>query len=242
MNVEKYVAQEPYRISYDREMISNFKFPNFTLILRRALCGNPNPQKGGWLFYRSLFNPKLNETCLQFVLFYRFQKVPPHWHDYHSFLLYLDEKHDVKYLIFDKGHHWSQLVHPPRNKKAFILAVFLWDHRYVLLPYKKIYLWASQPLTFSLKELTPEMIYHLWTIKSGAQIKMRSKLVNPWNPEIKITFRDVFTCPFCQKRHQMDYMEVQGSVLTSTIKCKGHSYQAIYDLKTHVQRTQKLEK
>ena len=92
MDISKLVVKSPYKISYDDRLISNFEFSNFKLVLRRALCGDPNPKTGEYLYYRILKNPDLNEKCLQFILFYNFQKFPPHKHDYHSFLIYLDEK------------------------------------------------------------------------------------------------------------------------------------------------------
>ena len=235
MDLAKLVVKHPYIISYDKSLLSNFKFPNFKLVLRRALCGNPNPKTGEYLYYRILENPDLKERCLQFILFYNFQKFPPHKHDYHSFLIYLDEQNHVKYLIYDEGHHRSKLIYPKKDKNVLLLSVMMWDHHYIILPvkrWKKRAFWLTQPLKFTLKSLDPKQIWYFWTIPSGAQLKLRSKLIDPWDPMQKITFRDIFACPVCGKEHHMDYMDVQGSKLSLEIACNGHSFIAINDLKS----------
>ncbi|MHA1143356.1 MAG: hypothetical protein ACTSRW_01330 [Candidatus Helarchaeota archaeon] len=229
------VAKQDYEISHDRKAISDLNFPNFKLYLRRALCGNPNPNSGEFLFFRILKNPHLGETCIQFLLFYNFQKFPPHKHDYHAFFVFLDEKDHVKYLIYDKGHHWSQVFEPRSKRDEIILAVVAWDHHYMRLPVKKKYFWLTRPLKFQLKELTAKQIFRFWTIDSMAQLKIRSKLFDPWDLDMKMTFRDVFICPSCQKRYLMDYMNLNGRKLEKKLHCCGRSYMAMLDLETHSQ-------
>ena len=234
MVLEDLVKNHAYKISYDESNLSDFDFPNFKLILRRALCGDPNPKTGEYLYYRILENPSLKEKCLQFILFYNFQKFPPHKHDYHSFLIYLDLNNNVKYLIYDKGHHKSKVIYPKKKKNVLLLTVMMWDHHYIILPvkgWKKRAFWLTAPLRYTLKPLNPRQIWYFWTIPSMAQLKLRSKLIDPWDPMQKVTFRDVYNCPICGKEHHMDYMNVKGHELSLDITCDGHSFTAINDLK-----------
>ena len=234
MNFQDYVVKPGYKISYDKSVFSEFTFPNLKLILRRALCGDPNPKTGEFLYYRILENPKLNEKCIQLMLFYNFQKVPPHKHDYHSFLIFLDDKNNVKSLIYDKGHHRSKVIYPKKGKNVLIITVFMWDHHFIILPtkgWKKKRFWLTSPLKYTLKPLDPRQIWYFWTIPSMAQLKIRSKLIDPWDSRMIETFRDVFQCPTCGKEHHMDLMKVDKGILTLTIPCKGHFFIAINDLK-----------
>ncbi|NHI94592.1 MAG: hypothetical protein EAX96_19025 [Candidatus Lokiarchaeota archaeon] len=244
MDLEELVVKKPYKVSYDKSILSNFEFPNFKLVLRRALCGNPNPKTGEYLFYRIIENPIVHEKCLQFILFYNFQKFPPHKHDYHSFLIYLDNKNNVKSLIYDKGHHRSKIIYPKREKNILLLSVMMWDHHYILLPvkgWKKRFFWLTRPLKFTLKPLNGRQIWYFWTIPSMAQLKLRSKLIDPWDPQQFVTFRDVFYCPKCGKEHHMDYMNVKGSTLSLDIECNGHLFNAEYDLQNQKLYSKKIE-
>ena len=109
MNLDKIVAKPNYNICYDLSKFckitsSGLLFPNFKLILRRVACGNPNPKKNEFAYFRILENFN-KQKCIQFIIFYQWQYFPPHKHDYHPFFIYLNEKDDVNYLMYDKGHH-----------------------------------------------------------------------------------------------------------------------------------------
>jgi len=244
MNLDEIVKKPGYKISYDKAFFSEFNFPNLKLILRRALCGDPNPKTGEFLYYRILENTKKNEKCIQLMLFYNFQKLPPHKHDYHSFLLFLDEENNVKSLIYDKGHHRSRVIYSKKEKNILIITVFMWDHRFIVFPtkgWKKKLLRLTSPLKYTLKPLDPKQIWYFWTITSMAQLKIRSKLIDPWDPRMKETFRDIFKCPICGKEHHMDYMDVDKEILTLTVPCNGHSFVATNDLKNQKLFTRKIE-
>ena len=233
MNLDEIVKKPEYNISYDKVLLSDFTFPNLKLILRRALCGDPNPKTGEFFYYRILENPKLKEKCIQLMLFYNFQKFPPHKHDYHCFLLFLDEKNNVKSLIYDEGHHRSKIIYPKKDKNVLIITVFMWDHHFVILPtkgWKKNLFWLTSPLKYTLKPLDPKQIWYFWTIPSMASLKIRSKLIDPWDPRMVETFRDIFTCPKCGKEHFMDLMNVNKGILSLNIPCDDHSFMAHYDL------------
>ncbi|MHA1783969.1 MAG: hypothetical protein ACTSVY_10545 [Candidatus Helarchaeota archaeon] len=237
MKFERYTVKKQYKVSYDESILSNFKFSNLKLILRKALCGDPNPSTGEFLYFRTLINPDLDEKCIQLILFYNFQKFPPHKHDYHSFLLFLDDNERVKYLIYDKGHHLSKVVYPKKENSVLFLSVMMWDHHFIILPtkkWKKKSIWLTRPLNYTLKPLHPKQIWYFWTIPSMAQLKIRSKLTDPWDPEMKKTFRDVFKCPICGKKHYMDLMNVsikEKGKLSLDVRCKNHFFTAINDLK-----------
>ncbi|MHA1379257.1 MAG: hypothetical protein ACTSRG_12815 [Candidatus Helarchaeota archaeon] len=239
MNLDKIVAKNNYVIRYD---LTNFckitsaglLFPNFKLILRRVACSNPNPRKKEFVFFRILEN-LTNEKCIQFIIFYQWQYLPPHKHDYHPFFIFLNNKSQVRCIIYDKGHHNGKIVYP--TKDPLVLSVFKPDHGYTT-QFKSYY--VSKPFKCTYKAFKPKQIIYFWKINSMAQLKLRTKLIDPWTPGIKYTFRDEVKCPYCKSKHLFDFMNVEKNRLVLEVKCKDHKFMAEYNIKSQIFSAKKI--
>ncbi|MHA1301866.1 MAG: hypothetical protein ACTSO9_20815, partial [Candidatus Helarchaeota archaeon] len=160
----------------------------------------------------------------------------PHKHDYHPFFIFLDKNSQVSYMIYDKGHHNGKIIYP--TKDLLILSVFKPDHGYTT-QFKSFNI--TRPFKCTYKALKPEQIIYFWKINNMAQLKLRTKLVDPWDPGIKHTFRDEAKCPYCSKIHLMDFMNLQKNRLYLKIQCKlNHSFVAEYDIKNQTFSSKKI--
>jgi hypothetical protein len=170
------IAKPEYRLSYDKSLLNGFNFKNFRIIFKYFLCFSPNSKDEG-LYYRILESSQ--GKCIQCIFFYKTQYIPYHPHDYHPFYIYLDDNNCVRYVIIDGGHHFSKLisVDAKAQKKLLIIALFLPDHG---LTNQINHLGKNFEPT--LIPLLPEQIVKWWQINNMAQIKLRTKLVDPWAP------------------------------------------------------------
>jgi len=168
------ILKRGYHLSYDHTRFSDFTFKNLRLNLRYFLCGPPQSEGEG-IYYRIIHNQQ--KTCIQCIIFYKTQWVPYHPHDYHPFYIYLDAKNCVEFLLIDDGHHFSKLIPIKKNNRQFTqnITIFLPDHGLTnqLGRISKIF----KP---KLLPLLPEQIVKWWTINNMAQLKLRSKLIDPW--------------------------------------------------------------
>ena len=238
MNLDKIVIKSNYNIRYDLNKFCKITsrgllFPNFKLILRRVACGDPNPKKKEYTYFRIIENN--DEKCIQFIIFYQWQYFPPHKHDYHPFFIYLDKNSDVNHMIYDKGHHRGKKILP--TSKPLIFSIFLPDHHFET-KFKSMIL--TRPLKCSYKALKPRQILYFWKINSMAQLKLRTKLIDPWDPGIHYTFRDEVKCPSCGNLHLLDFMNLKKNKLFLEIECKNHRFKAEYDIIGQTFITKKL--
>ena len=170
------VAKPDYHLTYDKSQLNEFNFENLRIIFKTFLCLPPKSKTEG-LYFRIL---KSNQgKCIQCLFFYKIQWIPYHPNDYHPFYVYLDEKNYVKYVIIDDGHHFSKLIpiSPEPKEDVLIMSLFLPDHGLT----GRINLLGK---TFKphLIPLLPEQISDWWLINNMAQLKLRTKLVDPWAP------------------------------------------------------------
>ncbi len=170
------VVKPEYQVSYDKTLVNNFYFKNLRINLRYLLCGPPR-SKGEGLFYRIIHGD--HETCIQCIFFYKRQWIPYHTHDYHPFYIYLDKNHSVKHLIIDDGHHFSKLlpIQRKRDQKAINITILLPDHGLTNLLNK-----LSKIFQPKLIPLLPDQIQKWWQLNNMAQLKLRTKLIDPWAP------------------------------------------------------------
>ncbi|NVM28359.1 MAG: hypothetical protein HWN65_05920 [Candidatus Helarchaeota archaeon] len=170
------VVKSGYQISYDKSLLHNFNFKNLRINLRYLLCGPPR-SRGEGLFFRIILGDK--GKCIQCIFFYKTQWIPYHPHDYHPFYIYLDDVNDVSSLIIDDGHHFSKLraVQKGVKRTSIDLTIFLPDHGMTdqIKGISKIF----QP---KLIPLLPDQIERWWLINNMAQLKLRTKLIDPWAP------------------------------------------------------------
>lgn len=168
------VAKPGCRLRYDQVLLNGFNFENLRIIFKYFLCLPPKSQTEG-LYFRILESNQ--GKCIQCLFFYEIQWIPYHPHDYHPFYIYLDENNYVKHVIIDDGHHFSKLI--PISLKTqedvLIISLFLPDHGLT----NQINLLGK---TFKphLIPLLPEQISEWWLINNMAQLKLRTKLVDPW--------------------------------------------------------------
>ena len=165
-----------YQISYDKTLLNNFHFKNLRINFRYFLCGPPRSQGEG-LFYRIIHGAK--GKCIQCIFFYKTQWIPYHPHDYHPFYIYLDDVNNVSSLIIDDGHHFSKLIPIKKVKESTTIniTIFLPDHG-LTDQIKKF----SKKFHPNLIPLLPNQIVKWWTINNMAQLKLRTKLIDPWAP------------------------------------------------------------
>ncbi|MFX1295624.1 MAG: hypothetical protein ACFFD2_12335 [Promethearchaeota archaeon] len=170
------VVKPEYQISYDKSLLNNFSFKNLKINLRYFLCGPPK-SKGEGIFYRIIQNK--TKKCIQCIIFYKMQRIPYHPHDYHPFYIYLDANDNVKFLIIDDGHHFSKLIliEERKKQKTIDITIFLPDHG-LTNKIKRI----SKIFKPDLIPLLPEQIQKWWIINNMAQLKLRTKLIDPWAP------------------------------------------------------------
>lgn len=223
------VIKPDYQVSYDQRLLHNFSFKNLRINLRYLLCGPPKSQGEG-LFYRILRGK--GEICIQCIFFYKTQWIPYHPHDYHPFYIYLNEDYFVKHILIDDGHHFSKLLPLPNKSylKEVNITIFLPDHGLTNRLHKlgKIFFPKLIPLV-------PEQIQKWWQINNMAQLKLRTKLIDPWanglipnkpmqkeslltrlnhvlplniypSSHSKYTFRDEVFCPVCNNMETLDFM------------------------------------
>jgi hypothetical protein len=170
------VVKAGYQLSYDKSILNDFSFVNTKINLRYLLCGPPRSEGEG-IYYRIIHNDALK--CIQCIAFYKTQWIPYHPHDYHPFYIYLDAENRVKFLIIDDGHHFSKLIPVPANplKNTVDITLFLPDHGLTnqVSKFSKIF----KP---KLIPLLPAQIKKWWLINNMAQLKLRTKLIDPWAP------------------------------------------------------------
>ncbi len=167
--------QPAYQILYDESLLNDFTFENLKIYLRYFLCGPPQ-SAGEGIFYRIIQNRE--EKCIQCIVFYKTQWFPYHPHDYHPFYIYLDENNNVRFLIIDDGHHFSKLIPIERKhkKKMVNITLFLPDHGLTSR------IKASKIFKPKLLPLLPMQLEKWWKINNMAQLKLRTKLIDPWAP------------------------------------------------------------
>ncbi|MFX0138489.1 MAG: hypothetical protein ACFFDN_32905, partial [Candidatus Hodarchaeota archaeon] len=165
------------------------------------------------------------EKCIQFIIFYQWQYFPPHKHDYHPFFIFLDENSNVSHMIYDKGHHRGKKILP--TNEPLIFSIFLPDHHFET-KFKSMIL--TRPLKCTYKPFKPKQIIYFWKINSMAQLKLRTKLIDPWDPGINYTFRDEVKCPYCENSHLLDFMNLDKNRLFLEIECRNHKFKAEYDI------------
>ncbi|MFX1297940.1 MAG: hypothetical protein ACFFD2_24215, partial [Promethearchaeota archaeon] len=97
----------------------------------------------------------------------------------HPFYIYLDANDNVKYLIIDDGHHFSKLIpmEEKKRKKSIDITIFLPDHG-LTNQIKR----AGKIFKPRLIPLLPDQIEKWWIINNMAQLKLRTKLIDPWAP------------------------------------------------------------
>jgi len=168
------IAKPESRLTYDKTLLNGFNFENLKITFKYFLCLPPKSENEG-LYYRILENNQ--GKCIQCIFFYKTQWIPYHPHDYHPFYIYLDDYTSVKYVIIDDGHHFTKLISLDAKikKNSLILTLFLPDHGLTnqINRLGKIF----EP---KLIPLLPEKIITWWQINNMAQIKLRTKLVDPW--------------------------------------------------------------
>ncbi|MHA1270218.1 MAG: hypothetical protein ACTSPY_10565 [Candidatus Helarchaeota archaeon] len=169
------IVKHNYNISYDNSIINNYNFKNLRIELKYFLCGPPESSEEG-IYYRIITSPFHKETCIQNIIFYKIQRFPYHIHDYHPFFIYLNDKNLVKYVIIDDGHHYSKkILILKNNRKLLKITIFLPDHG---LTNKLGQI--SKSFKPRLIPLKPKKLIEWWTYNNMAQIKLRTKLIDPW--------------------------------------------------------------
>ncbi|MHA1132557.1 MAG: hypothetical protein ACTSQI_02180 [Candidatus Helarchaeota archaeon] len=170
------MVKPEYQLSYDSSHLNNFKFINLQVNLKYFLCGPPKSEGEG-IFYRIVQNNDVK--CIQCIIFYKTQWIPYHPHDYHPFYIYLDANNCVKFLIIDDGHHFSKLIRIPENSQenSIDITLFLPDHGLTNQIRK-----FGKKFHPKLIPLLPEQIKKWWFINNMAQLKLRTKLIDPWAP------------------------------------------------------------
>lgn len=170
------IAKPDYSLSYDKTLLNGFNFANLKITFKFFLCFPPKSKDEG-LYYRILESKR--GKCIQCIFFYKIQWLPYHPYDYHPFYIYLDGDNRVKHVIIDGGHHFSKLisVNAKTQERRLIIALFLPDHGLSnqINHFGRIF----EP---NLIPLAPEQIIRWWKINNMAQIKLRTKLVDPWAP------------------------------------------------------------
>ncbi len=182
MKLSENIAQfcyvnENYSVFYDEKFVNDYNFKNLSIKLKFLLCGPPQSKEEG-IYYRIIKSHEKKEICIQNIIFYKKQKFPYHIHDFHPFYIYLDFQKNVKYVVIDDGHHFSKKLGPFRDlqNKDLIITIFLPDHGLTnkLGSFGRLF----KPRFIPLK---PETIFKWWTYNSMAQIKLRTKLIDPWS-------------------------------------------------------------
>ncbi|PKN94698.1 MAG: hypothetical protein CVU44_02495 [Chloroflexi bacterium HGW-Chloroflexi-6] len=216
---------KPYALIDDSfiEWQKNFKFFRF-------VARNHNSAWGEGFFSRILYNPELEEYCVQVVSYYRYQLIPFHINDYHPFFIYYDKKIQPLRLIYDPGHHNSNVAKIEAQTQNLTI-IYPW-HPFELGKKK-----FSLPLVPVYRSLHNDVLLRWWLQPGMPQFKLRSKLVDPWhlgllsNSKMEAgSFRDEITCPVCGKIHLFDRMDFDGKRFSSTFPCcKNTIITAIYD-------------
>ncbi|TFF86666.1 MAG: hypothetical protein EU551_00800 [Promethearchaeota archaeon] len=167
------VINPKYKVSYDENIINNFKFKNIDIKFTCFLCRPPKSKNEG-IYYRII---ETNEgKCIQCISFWKRQWFPYHVHDYHPFYIYLDDKNLVKFIIIDDGHHYSKLINIDQKRtKSIVITFFLPDHG------------LTDQINHIGKQFKPKLIplrsnqiINWWIIDNMAQLKLRTKLVDPY--------------------------------------------------------------
>ncbi|MBD3228151.1 MAG: hypothetical protein GF329_08175 [Candidatus Lokiarchaeota archaeon] len=167
------VINPNYEISYDKTIINDLQFKNINVILSCFLC-NPPQSKNEGIYYRIIKSE--HGKCIQCISFWNRQWFPYHIHDYHPFFIYLDDKNFVKFILIDDGHHYSKMIKISKNQIGtdFRISFFLPDHGLTdRLKIGRIF----KPKLIPLK---PKQIIKWWIINNMAQLKLRTKLIDPY--------------------------------------------------------------
>jgi hypothetical protein len=195
--------------------------------LFRFLCLDPRPSRGEGLYVRRVRRAD-GASCVQAILFYRVQWLPYHLHDYAPFYLYFDPPGRLAEIVYDAGHHRAARLSPGQADRLTVSAPW-----HALRP-------GRTPLAVKLRAaefpLDDDTIRHWWYQKrSQAQLKLRSKLVDPWLPGLRPdggapgTFRDEAPCPRCGVVTPLGAMEIDGVDLLRRMRCPaGHPFVAAY--------------
>ncbi|TFF87510.1 MAG: hypothetical protein EU550_03120 [Promethearchaeota archaeon] len=167
------VINPDYEISYDKTIIDDLRFKNLDVVLSCFLC-NPPKSKNEGLYYRIIKSK--HGTCIQCIAFWHRQWFPYHIHDYHPFYIYLDDDKHVKFILIDDGHHYSKKIFIDKKKlgSSIRISFFLPDHGLTdRLNFGRVF----KPNFIPLK---PRQIINWWVINNMAQLKLRTKLVDPY--------------------------------------------------------------
>lgn len=170
------MVKPEYKISYNKSRLLNLLFEKNRINLRYFLCGPPKSDEEG-IYYRFIHNQ--DKLCIQCIVFYKTQWIPYHPHDYHPFYIYLTADDELDFILIDDGHHFSKLI-PIKNAKGskpVNITIFLPDHGLT-----DQLNWISRKFYPKLIPLTPDQIKKWWLINNMAQLKLRTKLIDPWAP------------------------------------------------------------
>jgi hypothetical protein len=141
----------------------------------------------------------------------------------------------VTRLVYDKSHHRAELKINPEMYTFTILAP--WH----AIQYGRRY-WPSKPMRLSYHPLEEQLIRQWWFLPGRAQLKLRSRLVDPWHDGLigpredrRFTFRDEARCPVCGEGVEMDAMDLHGNCLQARRRCRQkHLLDVCYDPATQM--------
>ena len=194
----------------------------------RFFAGEHDPDKGEGFYYRIVFNPMLKEYCSQVISYYRIQRFPYHVNDYHPFFVYFSNGRITR-LLYDPGHHHSAYAHLGAGKQALTIEYpwhsFCSGRKLFAIPLKPNYLNSL------------DLVLVDWWMQPGMpQFKLRSKIVDPWNPGLfpkntqeRGSFRDEVICPNCSKIYYFDEMNLENGVFQLPVECCSKTFIASYD-------------
>ena len=195
--------------------------------LFRFACLDPNAARREGLYVRRVVRAD-GASCVQVILFYRVQWVPYHRNDFAPFFVYLDANDALTRIVYDVGHHRAATLLPHPDLCLTVVAPW-----HALRPGRTA---LARRLRATELRLTDDVIRAWWyEPRTEAQLKLRSKLVDPWHPGLQGigrehgTFRDEAACPRCGRPALMDDMEVRGPDLVRPTRCPvGHPFVAAY--------------
>lgn len=201
----------------------------------RAWCGNPNGRKGEGVYYRLVRQPSDQRSCLQLILYYHVQWLPYHPNDFAPIFIYLEPDEKVSRILYDSLHHAAATIFAPKTLSFTVIAPW---HAFR-------YSWQGWPTTrmqTAYHAMHDSIVLQWWFLRGKAQLKLRSKLIDPWHMglveqsrESRPTFRDEVKCPACGRTVQMDTMQIEGSVFLKDCRCsRGHRFTVCYDSQRQV--------
>ena len=219
------------------------EFPSATSLIPslqffRAWCGNPNEKKGEGIYYRLVRQPADGRSCLQLILYYRVQWFPYHPNDFAPMNIYLESGGEVSRILYDSFHHTVATIIEPRSLYFTVFAPW-----HAFKPGRQG--WPISQMQTAYHAMEDSVILRWWFLRGKSQLKLRSKLVDPWHAgltkqsgEVRPTFRDEGKCPVCNRTVQMDTMHIQGAEFSKACRCAlGHSFTVRYDSERQVIET-----